>query len=96
MDENKKNETVENKENEKTVKEVFDEMTDEQKDVVYAMIGMALEENENDDEEEGDGENMKHNVFDKSTETNTVLSHADQEYILNMAKTSNVELCRML
>lgn len=76
-------------ENEKTVQDVFDEMTDEQKDVVYAMIGMALEEND-DDDGEGEGENMKHNVFDNAYESKTVLSHADQEYILNMAKTSNV------
>lgn len=76
-------------ENEKTVQDVFNEMTDEQKDVVYAMIGMALEEND-DDDGEGEGENMKHNVFDNAYESKTVLSHADQEYILSMAKTSNV------
>ena len=55
---------------EKTVKDVFDTMTDEQKDVVYAMIAAAL--NEGDDNEEDN--NMSHNVFENETEENT-LSH---------------------
>ena len=38
-------------ENEKTVQDVFDEMTEEQKNVVYAMIGMALEEDSADEED---------------------------------------------
>ena len=55
---------------EKTVKDVFDTMTDEQKDVVYAMIAAAL--NEGDDKKED--KNMSHNVFENETEENT-LSH---------------------
>ena len=55
---------------EKTVKDVFDTMTDEQKDVVYAMIAAAL--NEGDDKKEDN--NMSHNVFENETEENT-LSH---------------------
>jgi hypothetical protein len=80
-------------ENEKTVQDVFDEMTDEQKDVVYAMIGMALEEGDDDDDNsEGGNEDMKHNVFDKdeTMAQGGILTHADQEAILNMAKSSNV------
>lgn len=78
--------------NKKTVQDVFDEMTEEQKNVVYAMIGMALEENGvNSDEmnhsEEGDGEEMKHNVFDNYEKNeNNVLSHADQESIIKDGK----------
>ena len=83
--------------NKKTVQDVFDEMTEEQKNVVYAMIGMALEENgvdsdkEDVDEmnhsEEGDGEEMKHNVFDNYEKNeNNVLSHADQESIIKDGK----------
>ena len=78
-------------EGEKTVKDVFDSMTEEQKTVVYAMIGQALEDandNDDDDEEETD---MKHNVFDKEeTQKGNVLSHSDQEAIIQMAKQSNV------
>lgn len=67
--------------NEKTVQDVFDEMTDEQKDVVYAMIGMVLEEKgvKGDENEEGDEEEMKHNVFDNDERNEGVLSHSDMQ-----------------
>ena len=76
-------------ENEKTVQDVFDSMTEEQKNVVYAMIGMALEENgeDMDDEEEGGNDEMKHNVFDQDDVQNEdVLSHDAMETIINDAK----------
>lgn len=77
-------------ENEKTVQDVFDEMSEEQKNVVYAMIGMALEENGVGDEndEEGDGEDMKHNLFDtnEKPEEENVLSHDAMQTILGDAK----------
>ena len=74
---------------EKTVKEVFDELTDEQKDVVYAMIGQALEDANNEDSEGGE-KDMAHNVFEGSNETCNVLSHAEQMDIIKMAKSSQV------
>lgn len=78
-----------NSENEKTVKEVFDTLNEEQKTVVYAMIGQALEEAKGNDEEGDD--DMKHNVFDpEEVNAGGVLSHSDQEAILEMAKKSNV------
>lgn len=85
--------------NEKTVKELFDEMTEEQKEVVYAMVGMALSENgdEYDDEDEdiehseGGTNEMKSNVFEKKENIKEeVLSHSDQEAILKMAKSTAV------
>lgn len=78
---------------EKTVQDVFDEFTDEQKDVVYALIGMAVEDASagNEDNSEGDDEDMKHNVFDNDeVYQNNVITHADQEGIIAMAKQSNV------
>lgn len=74
--------SAENKENkEKTVKEVFDSMTEEQKTVVYALIGEAVGDKENEDTEENDNEegedNMKHNVFDKENTNEETLMHAD-------------------
>lgn len=80
-----------NTNNEKTIQDVFDEMTEEQKNVVYALIGMALEENDADDEkinhsEEGDGEFMKSNVFDNDNTQENILSHADMEEIIGDAK----------
>ena len=82
---------------EKSMGEVFDEFTDEQKEFVYAMVGMALneagadDEEDDEDEESKGGNNMKHNVFENDAiEQGNVLSHADQSAIIEMAKQSNV------
>lgn len=72
--------------NEKTIKDVFDEFTEEQKNVVYFMIGQALEDAGVDVDEEGEDEDMNHNVFDNEYDDVTVLSHSDQGEILGMAK----------
>lgn len=77
---------------EKTVGEVFDTLTEEQKEAVYAVIGQALEDNEageNNEKKEGN-EDMKHNVFDNDTKPEEVLTHADQVAIMELAKKSNV------
>ena len=72
---------------EKTVKDVFDTLTEEQKNVVYALIGQALESNSDDDnmehsESEG-GNEMKHNVFEQDEMNgNDTLSHAEMETII--------------
>ena len=72
---------------EKTVKDVFDTLTEEQKNVVYALIGQALESKDDDDnmehsEFEG-GNEMKHNVFDQDEMNgNDTLSHAEMEAII--------------
>ena len=72
---------------EKTVKDVFDTLTEEQKNVVYALIGQALESKGDDDnmehsESEG-GNEMKHNVFDQDEMNgNDTLSHAEMEAII--------------
>ena len=70
---------------EKTIKDIFNEMTEEQKKVVYAMIGAALEEAGANTE--NGGEEMKQNVFDNDeTMTQNVLSHSDMEAIISDAK----------
>ena len=71
---------------EKTVQDVFDELTEEQKNVVYYMIGQALEDAGADTDSEGEDEEMKHNVFDNDYERDDVLTHADQLEILRSAK----------
>lgn len=77
-------------ENEKTVADVFNTLTEEQKTVVYALIGQALEDAESGNDSEG-GNNMKHNVFDQEeVQQGGVLTHSDQAAILAMAKQSNV------
>jgi hypothetical protein len=81
---------------EKTVQDVFDEFTEEQKTVVYALIGQALEDagvtDEDEKEEkvehsEGGNNDMYNNVFDRNeVEETNYLSHADEMEILNNAK----------
>ena len=67
---------------EKTIKEVFDELTEEQKTVVYALIGQAIEDAKA-GADEGDEEDMKHNVFDTDEmNSGNVLSHADMQQIM--------------
>ena len=76
---------------EKTVGEVFDSLTEEQKTVVYALIGQALESAgaEEADEEENEGEeDMKHNVFESDVEKENYLSHSEMEAIFSDAKRS--------
>ena len=91
MEDPKKMEKSEKPEGEKTVKDVFDTLTEEQKTVVYALIGQALEgKDEPDDYEDEDDEednNMKHNVFDQDEMMQgNVLSHSDMEEIFSDAK----------
>ena len=86
--EHSKEDTMENQE--KTVKDVVDSMTEEQKTVMYALVGQALEDAGVEEDEEG-GNDMKHNVFDQDEIQNGgVLTHSDQMDIINLAKSSNV------
>lgn len=73
----------------KTIAEVFESLNEEQKNVVYALIGQALEGKDIESDEEDD--EMKHNVFDNEPVAREgVLTHSDQESIIAMAKASNV------
>ena len=86
MDENKKD-------GEKTVKDVIDTMNEEQQTVMYALIADAMEGNFNNDEDEDDeggNEDMKHNVFENEENNTNVLSHADEATIIDMAKAPSV------
>lgn len=72
---------------EKTVADVINSMTEEQKNVMYAMIGRAMDdqgesdpesEDNNDDDSKGGTNTMKHNVFDKDDrQKKNVLIHSD-------------------
>ena len=96
--ENKKEEDAEMADNEKTIQDVFDTLNEEQKTVVYALIGQALEDagkaehseiNNDEIENKEDEDSMKHNVFEsdnKSQGGNDVLTHAEMESILKDAK----------
>lgn len=92
MEDNKNKETSTSNENgEKTVKDVIDSMNEEQKTVMYAMIGQALEENGGSNDDDEGGNEVKHNVFDNDyTQPENVLSHSDEMAIISLAKQSNV------
>ena len=79
--------------NEETVEDVLNTLNEKQEKVVNYIVGLALEEgsNKTDEESKGGNETMKHNVFDgMEAETQNVLSHADQESIIELAKQSGV------
>lgn len=96
VDDGEKKETSEKKDDpekktdsdeEKTVADVINSMTEEQKNVMYAMIGQAMDdqgesdpesEDNNDDDSKGGTKTMKHNVFDKDDrQKESVLIHSD-------------------
>ncbi len=77
-------------EEEPTIEEVFNTLSEKQKTAVYAIVGQALAEDQSDKREEGEDEEMKHNVFDNEDTRENFLSHADQESILKLAKTDGV------
>ena len=88
MDENK-----DKKDGEETVADVIDTMNEKQQTVMYALIAEAMEGNfdDNEDEdEEGGNEDMKHNVFENEENNTNVLSHADEATIIDMAKAPSV------
>ena len=101
-DEEKKKDTSDDSEKEETVEDILDTFNEKQTKVLNYLVGQALEDgaknaekegadDEENEESKGGKETMKHNVFDgKETENQDVLSHADQESIISLAKQSNV------
>ena len=81
-------EEIKKTEGEETVADVFNTLTEKQKTVVYAMIGQALEDASGEEDDEED-EDMKHNIFDNDEYfQDGVLTHADQEAIISLAKSN--------
>ena len=90
-DDNKDDGKMAEETNGKTLEEVYNSMTDEQKECCHALVGLALEEQDGDGgEDEEDESDMKHNVFDKDAGKQTVLKHSidDINSIIKGAKTS--------
>lgn len=75
------------KNEDKTLEQVYNSMTDEQKECCHALVGLALEEQEGGDNDDGEEDDtVKQNVFDKDTNA-TVLKHSIEE-INNVVKTA--------
>lgn len=83
-----------NSNNDETVEDVFNTLTEKQKTAVYAVIGNIMEEQggtDDNSDNEGGNEDMKHNVFENGVQTQeTTLSHADQMDIIETAKMRSV------
>lgn len=81
-------EMAEEAKNDKTIQDVIDSMSEEQKNVMYYMIGAALEESgagEAEHDDLGDDE-MKHNIFDKTVDdSQNTLSHSEITEIMKEA-----------
>lgn len=77
---------------EKTIQDVIDSMTEEQRNVMYAVVAMALDDDsdETDTPDDKEDKTMKHNAFDneETVTDDTILTHADQTAILELAKSS--------
>lgn len=92
-EDNKGDGKVEGKD-QKTIKDVVDSMSEEQKNVLYALVGQALEGKEmaqsaieENNIEDGGEQEMKHNVFEgRETDKKDVLSHDAMETIFKDAK----------
>jgi HK97 family phage prohead protease len=83
-------EKMEEENKEKTVKDVIDSMTEEQRNVMYALIGEAIESTKGEDESNEEENKMKHNAFEnedqnQKEETQT-LSHSEFMEIVSEAK----------
>lgn len=102
-DEPENDKKEENPKSEKTIQDVVDGMTEEQRTVLYALIGATMEgldANGDDDDEDdpedksknnkGGNKTMKHNVFDNEDTRDDVLSHSDRMDILDLAKSKSV------
>lgn len=77
---------------EKTIQDVIDSMTEEQRNVMYAVVAMALDNDsdETDTPDDKEDKTMKHNAFDneETVTDDTILNHADQTAILELARSS--------
>ena len=91
-DDNKEDGKMAEETNGKTLEEVYNSMTDEQKECCHALVGLALEKQDGDggEDDEEDKSDMKNNVFDKDAGKQTVLKHSidDINSIIKGAKTS--------
>lgn len=70
----------------KTVKDVFDTLNEEQKKVVAFIVGQAIQDAKSENNDEEDNKEMKHNVFDSESKKQNYLSHSDVEQIFSDAR----------
>ena len=91
-DENSEGAATTESDDDETIQDVLNTLTEKQQTAVYGLIGQLLDDSEEEDEEdnettEGGNDTMKHNVFDTdSQQAKKTLSHSDMTTILTNAK----------
>lgn len=84
----------------KTIGEILSTLSDEQMEAVNYLIAAAIdgesEDSEDTDEENNEGDDMKHNIFESDKEPENVLSHADFAELVETAKRNNSTLLEEL
>ena len=70
----------------RTVGEVLDELTDEQKKAVAIVIDQVLNDEKGSSSKEEDDEDMKHNIFENDEQQTNYISHDDMQRIFADAK----------
>lgn len=84
----------------KTIGEILSTLSDEQMEAVNYLIAAAIdgesEDSEDTDEENNEGDDMKHNVFEGDKAPENVLSHADFAELVETAKRNNSTLLEEL
>ena len=81
--EKEKKDMAEETKNEKTIGDVLDSMSEEQKKVTYALVGLALENSKKGNEGE---EDVKHNVFESDEQNSDALIHTAMNNIMAEGK----------
>lgn len=91
-----KNPDKKDDEDDETIEDVIGTFNEKQKNVFYAVVGEIMsqkgtaDDKKKEEKEKGGNETMKHNVFDNEQARTNVLSHADGEAIIGLAKNSQV------
>lgn len=95
-DDKDKNPDKKDGEDDETIEDVIKTFNKKQKDVFYAVVGEIMsqkdvpDDKKKEEEKKGGNETMKHNVFDQKQARTDILSHADGEAIISLAKNNQV------
>lgn len=76
----KETEKMDKTDDNRTLEEVFNTLSEDQKNAVYALIGLALDEGNDEQNDDKGDDNMKHNVFSDNEEIydgKDIISHSD-------------------
>lgn len=95
-DDKDKNPNKKDGEDDETIEDVIKTFNKKQRDVFYAVVGEIMsqkdvpDDEKKEEEKKGGNETMKHNVFDQKQARTDILSHADGEAIISLAKNNQV------